>query len=57
MDHARVLAASIVYNALMTLPFWCIGGFIWWRQSLRAATADIMPPAITDDTQPPASKA
>jgi uncharacterized protein (TIRG00374 family) len=57
MDHARVLAASIVYNALMTLPFWCIGGCIWWRQSLRAATAVIAPPPITDDTQPPASKA
>jgi glycosyltransferase 2 family protein len=40
MDEAQVLAASIVYNMLMTIPFWCIGGFIWWRHSSPADVAD-----------------
>jgi uncharacterized membrane protein YbhN (UPF0104 family) len=35
MNSAQVLAASIVYNALMTIPFWCIGGLIWWRHRRR----------------------
>ncbi len=34
-SEATVLAASILYNMLMTLPLWCIGGAIWWRFTRR----------------------
>lgn len=56
MEHARVLAASIVYNAIMTLPFWCIGGFIWWRRSVHGATPGATLPPMAADTDPPATK-
>jgi len=36
-SEATVLAASILYNMLMTLPLWCIGGAIWWRYTKRRA--------------------
>lgn len=31
LDPTRVLAASIIHNALVTIPLWCMAGVIWWR--------------------------
>jgi glycosyltransferase 2 family protein len=36
-SEPTVLAASILYNMLMTVPLWCIGGAIWWRYTRRRA--------------------
>jgi uncharacterized protein (TIRG00374 family) len=35
IDDAHILAASIIYNTLMTVPLWIIGGLIWWRYTRR----------------------
>jgi uncharacterized protein (TIRG00374 family) len=36
LGEARILAASIIYNALMTVPLWIIGGVVWWRHARRS---------------------